>query len=275
MQNEPNSEDPEPVARLAVLGPGLAKTSLPQPPLSISHLMHWMLGSAIILGVMRTIPQPEAAEKWLQVARVVEQVLLSGLYGIKLAAMLIFLSRFVSRRAPLPREPGHWLLFCGGILLVVTWVSFLLLFGIGGDGANDVLKSVSLLLIIVYYASAILLLLAIFGLAGRRALGWQILFSYQLLYSAISVLLPIILLVEVLMETAGQSFTIGLFAFATFNELQPWTEYAPVLAAIALLLGWDAARGRKRDWLHHIGAWTELVTLTVYIVMRVIPAIAK
>ena len=92
-----------------------------QPPLSISHLMLWILGSALILAVhhfydnSRAIPGP--LESYWRFHKVAD----SFLYGIQIAALLVFAARLIARNGPPPREPGHWLLVKSGGSIVIAW----------------------------------------------------------------------------------------------------------------------------------------------------------
>lgn len=246
--------------------PPLPQPPLPQPPLSISHLMLWTLGSAIILSANRTLFQQEMPTESLRVVEVVRSIVMSILYGINLAALLVFLSRAIRWNGPLPREPGHWLLFNGGIAAIVSFLLYaLFLWNRGGDW-NITDRKLGLYYFIVYGIQFCLWLAAIVGLAGRRALLWQLLFAYQIVICGIAAAIGAWMLWESTGDSLGMSLGgPGFGWFLWWSQIQPWVEYVPTCVGICGLALWEFCRRERRDWLHYAGVTTEAAMLLLYV----------
>ena len=91
-----------------------------QPRLGISHIMLWTLGSAMILAMYRALADladmPEQARAQWYVMRIGYSIA----YGAALAGVILFAYRRLTKGAPFPVMPGHWLLLTWGVVCIVS-----------------------------------------------------------------------------------------------------------------------------------------------------------
>jgi hypothetical protein len=218
--------------------------------------MLWILGSALILAVHRFYDYPgaipEPLERYWQFHKVAD----SFLYGIQLAAALVFGTRLIARNGPLPREPGHWLLIKSAGSLVIGWgtgIVWHLIFG--GQSMNDHLNWFEYYLLALYIPEACLTLMALILL--WREPRWRAFLGWLLLLSGINVGLSAVLLTEQLMEgQLGWGWTL----FFQWSNWQLWLQ-VPTLVGLVGLWIWDYRVHKERDWMHHAGVASEALVI--------------
>jgi hypothetical protein len=251
----PLHSDEPPLAESTAHQPVASKP--PQPPLSISHLMLWILGSAVILGGYRMFETEETPQR----IRIVHQVYIvagSFLYGAQVAAVFIFAARLMTRKGPLPHEPGHWLVFKSGASCLIGWGAIGLVRLISPETiANLGLTGLSIFIIASYAPAAALSLWGALVLRGESL--WRASFGILFLSAAINVLLAALMLVEQLFEGdslfSGGSW--GTTLFLHWSNLQVWIGDVPMLLCLGLLVLLDSRAGKRRDWVHFAGIAAE------------------
>ena len=105
----------------------------PRNRLSIAHLMLWMLGTAIALGLYRLVAGQE------QLARVtmawnVYALVYALLAGPKIGGMFLAVGRRLAGRGGFPTQPGHWLLAIEGMSTVLVYLGMAVSNALEGDG---------------------------------------------------------------------------------------------------------------------------------------------
>ena len=236
---------------------------LPQPPLSISHLMLWTLGSAIILTCYRAFDEDRltAGQRILEQFR---QAAVSIVDGVQLAAVIVFAGRFILRKGPLPREPGHWLLLKGGVSSLVGWGIVGLLYGtINVEESHNGLTVLAIITVVYYSSIAMLSLLAILALNRGKSRLWQAYFGYCILAAGTGAMLGVFLLAEHINGNEGIGLGWGTEMFLTWSRWQIWMESLPLLVGLCGLLILDWRTGKRRDWLHYAGVVVEIGGLTI------------
>lgn len=238
--------------------PALAPKPLEQPRLGIGHLMLWTLGAASVLGFFRAFGGTDEQTPLMQTVMVRYQLCFSLLAGINIAAVIVYVRRFVVRDAPLLVQPGHWLLVNAGLANLGIW----LLLGIAAlyarwewedwsfagsyQGLNWMAYSVG------YLLSAGLALLAMLVLRGP--LRWQLVFLASAVCSG------------VLTWTFGMAFFVELnsipdqtyVANQVYSCIYPLDQFLGVILLAFNMLA-DRADGTRQDWLHRVGVVTSIL----------------
>jgi hypothetical protein len=272
--DQPPSEQPGE----SPFAPGAATTPAavvpPQPRLSISHLMLWMLGSAVILGTYRLIQSDDQQPVSQRGVYQLYMVLGSFFYGVQVAAIFIFGARLVTRRGPLAREPGHWLLVKGGGSCLISWSIFgLVRFFHLDDFTSMGISGLSILLLGFYVPSLTLDLWAIVMLRQERM--WRAYIALLAVPSVINVLLAALMLAEQLLESNGPYFMAGSATtlFMQWNSLQTGLGQVLGLLCLGVLVVVDYRRGRRRDWVHFAGVATEGGAFLLSMVIQILTAL--
>lgn len=251
---QPLISDEPPLAKSTAHQPAASK--LPQPQLSISHLMLWILGSAVILGGNRLFETEEIPER----RRIVHQAYMvvgSFLHGAQVAAVFIFAARLLTRKGPLPHEPGHWLLFKSGASCLIGWGAIGLVRLISPPTITDLGLTGLSIFIIASYAPAAVVTVGALVLRGESL--WRAFFGALCLLSAMNVLLAVLMLLEQLPQgnrlLSGGSW--GTTLFLDWSNLQVWIGDLPMLLCLGVLVFLDFRAGKRRDWAHFAGVAAE------------------
>ena len=238
---KPDSFDEPVPAELADVTPAeLADTSpaeRTQPPLSIGHLLLWILGSALVLASYRWVAEPEG----LSTLFLVDQLLRSVTMGGGVVALAIYARRLVTRDAPLPRQPGHWLLVVQGLVWPAYWSALVWVYGLrGGEPAAGERESyyryvIGMVLFYLYGAGVYVFVLAWLKDSPR----WRMFLAV----CAAGALLHAVIWCCVLSEP-------GLGSVERFAILARIFVTLPLIVLCVLR---DRAERVPRDWLHAIG----------------------
>lgn len=235
-----------------------------QPPLSISHLMLWILGSAIILGGYRLFEIGEGRPEGVKLVRQVYMMAGSFVNGAQVAALFIFVARLFTRKGPLPREPGHWLLFKSGASCVIGWGTLgLARWIIPDDTANMGLIGISIFIIATYSPAVLFLLVAL--LMQRGEWLWRAFFGILCLSSSINVLLGALMLAENAFLDDSQ-FLGGIWGTTLYFQWISWEVWiveVPMLVCLCGLLLLDFRAGKRRDWMHFAGVIAEAAVVVL------------
>ena len=214
----------------------------PQPRLGIIHIMLWTLGSAMILAIYRALAEfgsmpVEARAMWY-----VMQTGYSVVYGAALASVILFGYRRVTKGAPFPVLPGHWLLLIQGVVFTIGFAGHMAMWVAQQWVDNFIPAMYGLAQWLANGVAVLLLVAAILRLDD---------FSYWRRYFWASLVLHAIRATAGMMGTTWRTW---LVAFS----LQRWLYgLGAIVLAIWLLVVVvrDWRRGARRDWLH----WTGVV----------------
>ena len=218
-----------------------APPELPQPPLSIGHLFLWILGSALVLASYRWLAEPGEDRVWRLLFHL-DHIMRGLTGGAGVAAIMLLVRRLVIRDAPLPRQPGHWLLLLQGVSWPTYWLLLWWIYGFRGAPAADprgweffqryaVGSSLYYAWGAVVYVSAAVLL--------RDAPRWRMLF----VLSATLTLLHSVLWC-CMMSTAQMWYAEKVFVLL---------RLAIGLAMLAICVLRDRSAAISRDWMHAAG----------------------
>ncbi|HUE70078.1 MAG TPA: hypothetical protein VMP01_04245 [Pirellulaceae bacterium] len=224
-----------------------------QPPLSISHLLLWILGSAVVLGSYRWLAEPVGDDETRRLLYQLDQLARSLTYGAGAAALLIFARRLIARDAPLPRHPGHWLLLIQGINWPAYWLLLLSYFGLRGmpqDAPRD-WESIRrfALASMLYYLWTAGLYAAVLAFL-RDAKRWRMFF-------AVGAALPLVhAVIWCCMFGGYQSLIERSFIMV---------RIAVALAILTVCILRDRREGVRRDWLHVAGVSFYILGVFTYL----------
>ena len=232
--------------------PGSTTQPISQPPLGISHLLLWMFGAAVVLAAYRGFLGEEESAPRMQAVMVGNQVVVSLLAGINIAALVVYARRLVVRDAPFPRQPGHWLLVIVGIANLALWVFYGASLGLmkiqGIVELDETIPYVCLSQAAGYSLSAVLT--ALVAIWIREPGRWRLAF---LLLAVSSGFLALTFLV---MFSSSLSNIAGIDRYNQAANWYSWLYSADQVVGI-LLLGFngiaDRADRRPRDWVHKVG----------------------
>jgi hypothetical protein len=226
--------------------------------------MLWILGSAIILGGYRLFEIPEDLPEGVNLVRQVYMIAGSFVNGAQVAALFIFAARLYTRKGPLPREPGHWLLFKSGASCVIGWGTLgLARWIIPNDTANMGLIGISIFIIAISSPAALFSLVAL--LMQRGEWLWRTFFGVLCLTSVINVLLGALMLVENVFLDDSQFLggTWGTTLYFQWSSLEVWIVDVPLLVCLCGLLLLDFRAGKRRDWMHFVGVAAEAAVMVL------------
>lgn len=220
---------------------------LPQPRLGIIHIMLWTLGSAMILAMYRALVDLAGMPEQARAQWYVLQIGYSIAYGAALAGVILFAYRRLTKGAPFPVMPGHWLLLTWGVVFVVGSVGHVARWAVRFwlDSYPTVMFVYGFAQWLTHMAAALMLLVAILcvkDLAYWRVYLWASLVFQGILANMGLIGMPAATMVSYML----QRWIYGLGAIV----LVIW-----LLATLAR----DRRRGIRRDWLHWTGV---IVTLS-------------
>lgn len=210
--------------------------------------MLWTAGSAVILAMYRGMyawsesEMPDAMRAVFNVHR----ILCSIIYGAAYASVAVFLHRRLTKGPPFPVQPGHWLLFNQGLLVLVilpAWCVFALL---QSQGISDRFTLPSVLFVglqVLTHGTTV----GANGWALRRLQAerrWRLLFWIELGFGVCNLLAS-------LTELVWWSPAARVLGFQWMSSFVPaaWVVVASVL---------DWRRRARRDWLHWTGVVVQL-----------------
>jgi hypothetical protein len=212
----------------------------PQPPLSISHLLLWILGSAVVLWSYRWLAEPQgggASPLLFQIDQLVRSISMGG--GV--AALLIYARRLVTRDAPLPRQPGHWLLVVYGLAWPAYWCAMANAYGLRDaeplprDWESDRQQVVVTAVFYLWWSS--LHVMALLWL--REARRWRVFFAVCAVMPLLHALLSCCLLAD--------------RQFATIERPFIMVRIAVTLPLLVVCVLRDCRSRVRRDWMHAAG----------------------
>lgn len=211
---------------------------LPQPPLSISHLMLWILGSAIVFGCYRWLELPDQRNAASRMLFQADQLVRGLTVGAGVAALMVYARRIIVRDAPLLRQAGHWLLVVQGLIWPVYFIALLVVYGprrsspAGTMDYDNYARYVQVTVFLYLYAAA----LNAIGLCWlREPRRWRLLFATS---AALS------LLHAVVWCCAAMGMVATYLALA---------RMVIMLAFIGVCVLGDRRQRLSRDWIHHVG----------------------
>lgn len=232
--------------------PPSATPAQSQPPLGISHLMLWILGAAVVLGVYRWFVGIEELPPLVRAVMVGSQLTLSLLAGINIAAVIVYARRLVMRDAPLLVQPGHCLLVIAGVTNVAMWLLYGASRGLAKlQGIVDPVEMIpynSFSQGAAYAMSTALSLLVLVRLDLPRR--WKLSFLLSAVFSGILALtFGVMFANSPIVPSDFQRFTLAALS----------STYLYVAGQIVgiLVLGFNAiadlADRTPRDWVHRVG----------------------
>lgn len=222
-----------------------------QPPLSIAHLMLWTAGSALILAIdPQALDEVEFATPGdLRTIITVHRLFSSTIYGVAIASVAIFVHRRFRKGPPFPVQPGHWLLFIQGLLVLFTlpaWSVFVLLQSRWiSDG--DIRWFTPSILFVGLQVLSHGITIGGYGWALRRLQAerrWRLLFWFEL---GLGVCNLLACLTEWVRWWPASSFL-------AFEWMSAFVS-AVWLVVVAIL---DWRQRTRRDWLHWTGVVVQL-----------------
>ncbi len=233
-----------------------------QPPLSIGHLLLWILGSAVVLGSYRWLAEPAADEGRLLFQ--LDQFARSLTLGGGVAALLIYARRLITRDAPLPRQPGHWLLVVQGLSWPAYWLTLLSIYGLRGTPQDDQSDwdsfrryAVTTVLYYLWGTGVNVVVLACL----RDARRWRMFFAVSAVLPLLHALLWCCLLSAPRLSIPERSFVL--------------VRIAVTFACLGVCVLRDRAQRVPRDWMHFAGigffAVGVLSYLGIYLLLLFLP----
>ena len=244
MADRPNESHPESIGENPFGPPA-------QPPLRIAHLMLWTAGTALVLGMYRATYDSIDYELPNSIRTIfnVNRILSSIIHGAAIASVVIFVHRRLTKGPPFPVQPGHWLLFIQGLLVLITlpgWSVFVLLQSQGTfDGGTRWITPDILFvgLQVLSHGTTI----GTYGWALRRLQAerrWRLLFWLELGFG----------ICNLLASLAG--FVPWLPGLRVLGFQWMGATVPAVWLLVAALLDWR--RRARRDWLHWTGVVEQL-----------------
>jgi len=215
----------EPPPEITVERPAAQQKPAPKdPPLTVVHLLIWIAGCALYLGVMRILLEPQqlaAGAGYL--------ILRSASAGAGLGGLLLLPARRW-RHTTFPRHPGEWILLAVGARFVLEVLTAALPLN-----ANPALTAA---------VNACVLLPGALFLRGSHV--WRAAFCLMVLAYALPPL-------------ADFSATLARWNLPA-GWWQPYVAWIRTLVLMALLasaIAWDGRSGTRRPWSHWVGlaAW--------------------
>ena len=212
-----------------------------QPPLTIGHIMAWTMGTALLL-VFFKINRSMYGELDSHI-----RATISGQYiahcliqGPAVAFLGVFLVRKIRGGAPLPVEPGHWMLLVGGVSAVFGLLVNLIRYQIQGFAFDSWLYFT-----FVYVPSFILLILAIRAKRSKRL--WRVFFAVSIVQSIFQILIPLTIRVLPI-----QAYSVMSFVFF----------FLPMFILISAIID-DRINKRRRDWIHWVGVMVQAASVVL------------
>jgi hypothetical protein len=240
---------------MSELNPTPTAAPVLQPPLGISHLMLWIFGAAVVLGVYRWFWGVADAAPIMHLVLVANQLTFSLLAGINIAVVIVFARRLVLRDAPLMVQPGHWLLATVGVTNLGMWLMYGAALGLSKLwGIVDAWETIPFRCF--PQAAAYSLAMALNVLVAvwiREPTRWRVLFLVSALFSGL-----LALAFWMMFASTANGLRSG-DDFWRYNMAAGWY---PVLYSAdqiigILVLGFnavaDGADARQRDWVHRLG----------------------
>ncbi len=213
----------------------------PQPRLGIIHIMLWTAGSAMILAMYRALIDLANMPDQARVQWYVMQIGYSIVYGAALAGVILFGYRRLTKGAPFPVLPGHWLLLTWGIVFIVGSVGHAVQWAVRVwfDSYPPLVYGLAQWL--SHTVAASILLVAIIRVKDS---------SYWRMYLWASLVLQLIQADAGLMQVPAMTMS--------FYLLQRWIyglSAAVLVPWLLVTVARDWRRSVRRDWLH----WTGIV----------------
>ena len=239
----------------------LADIPRSQPPLGISHLLLWIFGAAIVLGVSRWWSTSAGqSTPMIHLLMVGHAVVFSLLAGVNIAAVIVFARRLLVRDAPLLVQPGHWLLVNAGAVNVTMWLLLggaLLLRALSNAGdSQQSPPDVWLPAAAAHILAAMLNVLAVGQL--RPTPRWRRYFLISALCAGLlGMVFGAISVTAIVEPYDGLTSSVPLYAYACCYPLDQLTAIA-LLSFNALA---DRADRTPRDWVHNAGVAATLLQL--------------
>ena len=230
-----------------------AELTPPQPPLGISHLMLWILGAAVVLGVYRAYAGQSEAPPIMQAVLVVNQLAFSLLAGINIASVIVYARRLVVRDAPLLAQPGHWLLAIAGVSNVAAWVVLGLCAAATQLSAERQTSAMTPAYHWLAYGIGNFVSFALNSTAAvviHEPLRWRVSFLVAGLFSAVLGFVFTFMYVFSLDPTSAGA----LYASARWYACLYLAEQLATIVLVGFNLLADRVARRPRDWLHYVGA---------------------
>lgn len=243
-----------------------AESSPRQPPLGISHLLLWMLGTAVVLSVYRGFASQEGTTPEQQGVVVVNHVCLSLLAGINIAAVIVYARRLVVRDAPLLVQPGHWLLAIAGASNVLMWLLMAPAAAISLlDKQHRFPEWAASCTWLAYsvgcFAAAAFHIVAM--LVQREPRRWPIYFLVSAVFSA---LLGLVFGTMFVFSLDGPQGAMRLYDVSrVYMCLYPADQLTGIVILLFNLIA-DRADRRPRDWLHRVGVVVTLLQSAAVVV---------
>ena len=226
---------------------------LPQPPLSISHLLLWILGSAVVLGSYRWLNEPEG-EGQRQLVFHLDQFARCLTLGGGVAALLVYARRLIARDAPLPCQPGHWLLVVQGINWPAYWLVLFAIYGARGSPHDDLGPRESFQRYAVtsalYFLWGTGVYLVVFALL-RDAKRWRMFFAVCAVLPLLHALLWCCIVNEPALVTPERGFIL--------------LRMVVTLAFLGICVLRDRESSIHRDWMHTAGVGLYFVGSALYL----------
>lgn len=236
-----------------------------QPPLTIAHLLMWMVTSGLFLGLGRVAIKSLATGDWevpvwYRTLFQVEQVIITPVYGVAVLGPLLMVWRWVRQGPRFPSQPGHWLIVIYGFGIACTWG-----FGLAVDVLIPAIWDVRLS---PYFQSWIHMTLAyLVGGVACSVAAWRLRDRwYWMLDLKVCALLQlsvaaIVLLALAVERLAGGGLLRGIrWEWVVGLRYYQACFFAAVLLAIAT---YELRRGYYRDWLHWVGVALGLLLPTL------------
>lgn len=204
-----------------------------QPPFSISHIFAWTLGTAFLLVFYRfNMGLYGEVEDSVRATLSGQYLAHCFLHGPSIACLGIFVVRKIRGGAPLPVEPGHWMLLHGAVYAISALSANWILSQLPNSGLEW------LYLVLIHVPGLILL---VFALAARRCFRlWRAYFALEILNVATS---------------ASLFFLVRIISVSQHGILSLATTALPLFVLIAATID-DQVKKVKRDWIHWVGVVT-------------------
>jgi len=222
----------------------LAEAGPPDPGerISILYLMVWTAGSAVILTFYRLsmsqregLPASTANPDWLQAAYA---LLMSPLQGAGVAALGLMMWRRFRGGRPFPRQPGHWLLVITGLMALLNWPVYLVMYGLFQNGRSAYMAFYRVPLMLIFYG---LIAYAMTKMPGEPR--WRKMFLIWIFANVVTLL---------------NLCCFGSVGYSSYSGYL-WGRTPDLCIGVAVSLAFmitgilDKAAGAKRDQLHWAG----------------------
>jgi hypothetical protein len=212
-----------------------------------------MLGAAAVLTIYRWFARNDEASPAMHAMHVANQLSFSFLAGTNLAAVIVFGRRLVVRDAPLPTQPGHWLLVIGGLGNLTMWLLLGVVLAMRALAAPEQPVRLESGDWVIPYAIACFVSSALSVVATvvpREPLRWKSYFALSALTGALLGGILVFIFLDQLLAVGGLPQTWA--AWQLFLCVYPLDQVLGMLI-LFLALAMDRADSRKRDWVHFVG----------------------